>query len=571
MSGGSYLSNKAKTVAELVDLVVAKVNTDFTDDQFANASKVIQKPWPSSANNQPTLNKMLDSFRSKRKHASLQDLVWIEMDEVSSPEPLSDFETLTEALQNFSQHLAKRNLDPGDRTDNAIAQYERLLSVMRFHHVIILMQLTASLDSCVSKRHIKHPRSGLVGSLVPGAGAIFGVFNVMHPSFGWSAWTASCGLAAGFAAYLLTFGIWSGATTKLEYLKKEFNEMIQLSLNALDLSVDQLTAPETAIAERLSRDEKKAEDPAIEEKWRMRLEKGIKNLLGRPFGTEYTANTNWAKWLFAVGRVGNLRTLVVDRLFVGIQGPTEAGKSLLLTTLTNAPKEIFQPGSAYGSRTTEIQPYTPPRSSAVFCDTPGNDDRHDIIKETARLFQDLMDITIFVIPRDCVRSTRNETVLKEIVQFIKDRKEPRPFRILVNKVDTIDYRKSREQAFKKEIIDLKGAIIKRLRELGGYAEGFRIRMRKPFQKSIVVTDEKLEDIVHCYSTYGQTSEEGYKALSDCGKDVECIIESLAKHATLYRLAEEGLIWDVETLRQWLIDLAPDCLPRSRGRVLLQHD
>ena len=138
--------------------------------------------------------------------------------------------------------------------------------------------------------------------------------------------------------------------------------------------------------------------------WQSHLKKGLADLGERPRHLRYEPTCFWAKWLLDVGRVGQLRSLVSDRLYIGVEGPTEAGKSSLLTTLTGAHPEVFRAGFGTKFRTTELQSYTPGNLNTVFSDCPGFDDQDQHIREMARMFRDMMDVIVFVIPCNRVRA-----------------------------------------------------------------------------------------------------------------------------------------------------------------------
>jgi hypothetical protein len=178
-----------------------------------------------------------------------------------------------------------------------------------------------------------------------------------------------------------------------------------------------------------------------------------------------------------------------------------------------------------------------------------------------------MNIIIFVVPCDNVRSQRAETIYKEIVEFIHQRREPRPFRILLNKIDQIEYDEDDPQDFENRVIRRKKAAIEELNRLGNFPPDYEIRTRQPFKGAIVARNETLWDILQPYSTHAQMSKRGCRVLSDCQAGVKRMVGDHAEHQNLYQLAERGVIWDVESLRQWLRELAPNSVPDSRGRVL----
>ena len=69
-----------------------------------------------------------------------------------------------------------------------------------------------------------------------------------------------------------------------------------------------------------------------------------------------------------------------------------------------------------------------------------------------------------------------------------------------------------------------------------------------------------------YSTRAQLSLEGKKVLADCPEGEDRMIEGFHKFKMMYTMAQEGEIWDVESLRQRLRELSPNSMPDSRGRV-----
>jgi GTPase involved in cell partitioning and DNA repair len=254
-------------------------------------------------------------------------------------------------------------------------------------------------------------------------------------------------------------------------------------------------------------------------------------------------------------------------LYIGVEGPTEAGKSSLLTTLTGAHPDVFRAGFGTKFRTTELQSYTPDNLNTVFSDCPGSDDQDQDIRELARIFRDMMDIIIFVIPCGSVRAQRTEAIYKEIAEYIRQRRRPRPFRILLNKVDKeIEFDEDDPKAFENQIVESKKMAINEIRRLGKFPAHHTINSRQSIRGVIIVETESLEDVVHPFSTYAQMSS-NKKALSDCKPNVKRKIKDLELHQTLYQLAESGMLWDIESLREWLGGLVPNGVPSSEGRVL----
>jgi hypothetical protein len=596
----SVLSKNAKIVAGLVDSLVANASPDLVMEKFTHASKLVQELWHSSAPPEPPetsttgenqsitdkmllecpielrtlLGKMLESFKERKARQPSTETIWTEQRSSTLAQVHPKLDTLTGTLQNFGMELYDRDTNAEDRIDQAITQSSRVLSVMRFCHIIILIQLEAPADLCVKVEN-SFETPGFFASLFPGYWSLTTAyswaasFNTTSGilALGWMGLAGVFGVFTGTVALVATYGLFLAIIDRPHQLQTGFDEMLHFSLQALKLPISKFSIPETAITDVLEPDDAKAGELSVQKKWQDRLRNGLRDFPAKPRAHRYEPTLFWAKWLFDVGKVGKLRRLAVDRLYVGIEGPTEAGKSLLLTTLTAAPEEVLRSGFELESRTTEIQTYTPPDLTTVFCDCPGSDDQDSNIREMARLFRGLMNIIIFVVPCDNVRSQRTETVYKEIVEFIEQRREPRPFRILLNKIDQIEYDEDKPQAFEDRVIRRKKTAIKQLNRLGKFPANFEIRTRQPFKGAIVAKNETLEDIVQPYSTYAQMSKKGSRALSDCGEGVKRMVGDLAEHRNLYQLAEKGVIWDVESLRQWLRNLAPNSVPDSRGRVL----
>ncbi len=69
--------------------------------------------------------------------------------------------------------------------------------------------------------------------------------------------------------------------------------------------------------------------------------------------------------------------------------------------------------------------------------------------------------------------------------------------------------------------------------------------------TFLLATEPLDEIVQLCSTHAQMSLDCKRALSGCLPDEERKIEGLYQFQSLYRVAEEGKLWDIESLRQWL--------------------
>lgn len=85
--------------------------------------------------------------------------------------------------------------------------------------------------------------------------------------------------------------------------------------------------------------------------WQQRLKDGAHN---PRTGLHLEPTLFRANWLHNVAQVGQLRTVASERLYVGIEGPTAAGKSSLLTTLAATPLAVFGAGAGTGSRAMDL-------------------------------------------------------------------------------------------------------------------------------------------------------------------------------------------------------------------------
>lgn len=266
-----------------------------------------------------------------------------------------------------------------------------------------------------------------------------------------------------------------------------------------------------------------------------------------------------------MARVARLRTLIASQIRIGIEGPSECGKSELLTVLTAADPDTFRAGQGDNCRTMEIQMYKDPGRDATFVDCPGADDKDPRIREMARLFRDMFGILIFVVPSDRSRAEAKVKALQEIADYLQLRNRStdlRPVRILLSKADQLESSRSREDVLRNSVAESKRNVIRELRRLGSLAEDFVIHSRQARENGALLTSETLDDIVQPFSTHAQMSDEGKKALSDCPRGVVRKIEGPSLFRSLYRLAEQGDLWDVESLREWLRGLSPNSVPNT---------
>lgn len=186
----------------------------------------------------------------------------------------------------------------------------------------------------------------------------------------------------------------------------------------------------------------------------------------------------------------------------------------------------------------------------------------------ARLFREMFGILIFVVPCDRMRPQGTEKTLREIATYLWERKSDlRPVRILLSKADKLDFHHNRPEVFYDAVSECKKTVINDLRWHGRLSGDFVIHSRKVCGGMSLLVSETLEEIVQPYSTDAQMSLDDKKALFDCPVGEERKIEGLKHFRALYGMAEEGKLWDVESLRRWLRELSPNSVRGSSGRVM----
>jgi hypothetical protein len=310
--------------------------------------------------------------------------------------------------------------------------------------------------------------------------------------------------------------------------------------------------------------------PETLEKWRLKLEKGLEDYPGAKKNQwSIIPDQFWSRWLFTVAQVAQLRIQLLDKICIGVQGSTEAGKSQMLTVLTGASKDHFKPGSGSLCRTLGIQSYNASELGAIFLDSPGFDDQIPQIKYMADVFQELFAIVIIVIPMQRTRSEATESALDIAIKMLLNRDDKRPLRILLSQADGLDFHRNDKEVFRATLHDVRDQLMTSLRK--GVGENFTSFRQQRFSDGIVYVPETLEDIVKPFSTHAQMNLDGIRALSDCGSKYSCKIERASHFENLCELADAGEIWDIESLRSWLRELSPNSVPMSGGRVRKYRD
>ena len=476
-------------------------------------------------------------------------------------------------LRAFGQNLFDRSADQRKRIEEAVEQTGEILSIMRFCHLIILTQLDAPADWLFDAK--QEETWFPIKSFVLTAAGITVSSQSVDPTALALADTAII-LGFGIMALSIVMNLVTSARPKEEDQVK-FDSKLQLSLDVLKVPAnDRLhygLIQERCIAEL---EEFKSDTDYIEslrKKMASRLDRKYKpaadSIPGVTTALSIRPKRWWANWLQMEARVARLRTIMSDRIRIGAEGLTEAGKSELLTTLAGAPDGIFKSGSSLNCRTIDIQSYAPEELIATFLDCPGSDDSDFRVRETSRLFRDMFDVVLFVVPCGEQRSQRTERYLEEVATFLKTRKDTRPVRILLSKADMFNFHRRKLGEFEEKIAANKAVVIEKIRDLGDLGHGFVTRCRKAVQSSqgtgVIMGTESLEDIVQPYSTFAQMSYDCKKALSDCGEDEDPMIQEKPKLLHLQWMAEQGLLWDVESLRQWLRTIAAKTVPESQRR------
>ncbi|EMD93596.1 hypothetical protein COCC4DRAFT_132601 [Bipolaris maydis ATCC 48331] len=601
------LTRKADDIAKSIDMLVAHSSPHLVKAKLQDATQIVNQCWRTEVQHARSMDektrtgayisetsalkmaensdlipddcseelrglitRMHEDFKAANIRSPYTEETWTNQGQPKMSTQCRDIPSLTDTLRDFGSRLYTRThiTDPDKRIERAIKEVGEVLAVMRFCHIIIITQLDAPDGWCfkVFKEHVMKG-VGMVASLATGAytlyttaGSVWSMYAMPSIALatGWAAFAGAVGVAAGFISCSMS----AVAVEQLPHgprheQEMSFNPLLSMTIAALGGNPHSSGNPEASLTALLEQQSSKLEDF---EYWKKRLEEGTRNDRS---GLKYVPTLFWAKWMHDVARVGQLRTLVSKRLYIGIEGPTGVGKSSLLTTLIG--ENVFGAGSGISNRTMDLQSYSPPSLKAVFNDVPGCDDEAPHIREMARLFREMMGIIIFVIPSENVRSESTNTLLKGIAQFIRQRERPRPFRVLLNRVDgNIDEEYPNE--VKKQMIELKKVVVAKIKEFGPFPENYVIQTRQAIPGGIKLGFETIEDVVYPFSTYAQMSRQYKKTLSDCDSNVRRYIKDQDKFALLFQLAESNTIWDIESLRGWLRGLAPDSVPKNTGRV-----
>ena len=548
------------------------------------------------------LTEMWKAFEQAGLNGPFTEVEWAKKTHPSLVDLYQNVPKLSDALKEYGLDLYRRpsNLGGEARINTAIDQAEKVLDVMQFCHIIILSQIDAPPEwfgSILKKTTSRGFRWSDMGKLKSDVRDFMvntarnGPWDMLKDTIMTLGVPGAFFAGASIAGYNTLFGQKVNYHSYFSLFRREANRSnpsVDQVENRPLLNYDSLVdAAQTAVC---LLDETNTYNTAEEcvTKYmvgfmhRARsdnrqdvygdLIKAMNQALQMPEATYYRPNDYFLLFLAQVSRIGVMRRMTSDKLYVGVEGPTEAGKSLLLKVFTAAPESIFNPGFGAQCRTTELQTYKPEGCKAVFADCPGFDDRNERIRNFSRLFRSLMHIIIFVVPFGQTRAKgREEMWTGQIASYIKNREmhhDRRPFRILINKIDQLSSMDEEQtEVPRKQVSELKAEVIAEIRRLGGLDDDFQTKTRKSVNGKIVAIMENLEDIVQPFSTYAQVSKAGMKALSDCQAGERPKMSDPETRQNLYQLAESGLIWDVESLRQWLRGFSTDIIHDSgRGRV-----
>ncbi|KAJ4007335.1 hypothetical protein NW766_010019 [Fusarium irregulare] len=526
------LDEKVRFVVNRIDSLVSDASPHLVVSQMGHAFDILEKRWPRDFKTDEDfqvsvpgefsdggLLSGIPAFCPRALRKLITDMsgsgispkitkgeatikAWTNANRPKLAQQFPNVPNLARALEKYSQDLYRRPTDPSERTEQAISQFQDIMGVIQLCHLIIITQLDAPYEWHCSFTE---------------GGTLFSVTLGMGPSY--LSWTALPGLISQVA-----FGL--GLTRPDDMVEDILLKHVQENL------------PSSHTSETL-------------EKWRTKLETGLETPLRA-----------WENPRLA--QVTQLRIQLLDKLCIGVQGSTEAGKSQMLTVLTGASKDHFQPGSSSLCRTLGIQSYNSSRLGATFLDSPAFDDQIPQIKYMADVFQELFAVVIIVIPMERTRSEATEKALRVAVNLLLNHDDKRPLRILLSRADGLDFNRKDKEVFRATLRDVKEQFMSSLRSAVG--EDFSSSRKQKFGEGIVCVPETLDDIVKPFSTHAQMDLDGIRALSDCGSDYSCKIERASHFENLLELADAGEIWDIESLRSWLQELSPGSVPMSDGRV-----
>ncbi|KAL4732193.1 hypothetical protein ACLX1H_001201 [Fusarium chlamydosporum] len=607
------LDEKVKTVVNCIDRLVRDAVPHLVISQMTKAFEILKTFWPrdfktdvdshdSTPGNPddggllpdipgycpPVLRKLLTGMLKNRKDLEFTQSgtslkAWTNAKRPTLEQQFTNLPNFARALKKFSQGLYHRPEDPSRRMKEAVDQFQDIMGTIQLCHLIIITQLDAPYDwYCRSNESWKEsfvtafqqislavfrqasvvalnalPRS-LAAVTVPGLSAILEIGALFSPSV-----AIAGGLSALYCGYRIANHFLNRPQTCLDL---SFLGVLAITVQVLDIfQLDTDDMMEKALFNHVKNDIPNCRTPETLRKWRDILENGLKQHSSINHD-QWTIIPDffWAKWLFTVAQVAQLRIELLDKICIGVQGSTEAGKSEMLTVLTGAPENHFNPGSTNSCRTLEIQSYDSNALGAIFLDSPGFDDQDAQVRHMAEVFQELFTVVIIVIPMQRTRSEATESAMSKAISLLRDRSDRRPLRILLSKADGLEFHRKDKKKFRGILRDVKSQFMTRMRNSVG--PEFTSCRGQPFGDGVICAPETLDDIVKPFSTYAQMALDEPRALSDCGTDYYCRIDIESHFESLRDLADAGEIWDIESLRSWLRGLSPTSVPMSTRRV-----
>ncbi|KAJ5709842.1 hypothetical protein N7493_009434 [Penicillium malachiteum] len=586
----SVLTTEATQIAECMDWIVANASPHLVVTNLSGAFKMIQEIWaekPSTGEESQSVDRdylpsQVERYIPEGCTGRLRDLVLEMLVAINNSCTLDqctekDWQksgvrrmidahprvpTITATLCQSGKDLYNRSSDSQQRIHDAIRHSDEVLSAMRFCHLLVLTQLDAPSDWIMA---FEDDKMWLLASLshIPGLFATIGGLSIQ----------LGIQFAAGVGLIMLPLiGVVVAATyTAQAWLngrrKRELGFQLNLvkSLETLGLPTSRFDCITESIISEYIRSKGITEDML-----KAALVQGLASAPKTPALPRLKIKEFWPRWLFMVAKMGQVRNVIKRRLYVGVEGTTEAGKSELLTVLLAAPETAFSSGANIDSRTMDIQMYETENLSAAYFDCPGCDDQASQIQEMAALVRDALDVIIFVIPYSEMRSSRTETFLREVGNFLATRTDPRPVRVLLSKVDNLTFRKHQILQFELTVSQAKRDAIRLICNHSSLTSDSPIPSQRAVShlgdSHVVLSTETLEDIVQPYSTHSHMSSVSLRALSDCDRKDDRMISDTNKFQQLYQMARDGQMWDIESLREWLRNLCPSSVPFSEGRV-----
>lgn len=598
------LDEKVKTMVDCIDGLVRDAVPHLVVEQMESAFATLKKLWPRDFETDVDFLSMPGGYNPDESDAGLlhdipgdcphvlrkllTDMLnsqkvreltrggtsleaWTNAKRPTLAKTFTNLPTLSRALQKFSQDLYHRSTDPHQRMKQAVNQFQDIMGTIQLCHLVIITQLDAPYEWYCRSTESWQKTSAAV-SVVPSYFSLSAAPALLETLGAGALLSSGLAVAGGLGALYYGYHITNHFLSRhKKYLDLSFLGVLALTLDVLGLS-SSVTGDrvEKTLFDHVKNDIATSHKAVTLRKWRDTLENGLKQYsAAKKKQWTITPDYFWAKWLFTVAQVAQLRIELLDKICIGVQGSTEAGKSQMLTVVTGASEDHFKPGSSSLCRTLGIQSYNPSDLGAIFLDSPGFDDQEPQVRYMAEVFQELFAIVIVVIPMERTRSEATESALSIAIKLLTDSSDRRPLRILLSQADGLDFHRNNKEKFRTALRDVKGQFMDRMRK--DVKEDFTTFRGQKFGDGVICVPETLEDIVKPFSTHAQMDLDNIRALSDCGDNYSCKIDRASHFENLRELADAGEIWDIESLRSWLRGLSPTSVPMSAGRVREYRD